>query len=191
MSKFQGMGKADIGGQSGSYIEVDGKFEIEVKRAFFMTSRKKQDMVMIEFIVQKSNTDAVKVGSKYSHAILTSWVDSFLEKCKAFFAAAGLGIDPSSGDVDDIEKLRDFVSSCGVETVKVGAGKKAVEMPTADCDDLDTLWEHAAEAATNDDEDAGTVNPLEGVKLLLETVCTPKKNKPSENFTNHYWTPIG
>lgn len=99
---FSGIEDAQISG-GGIYL-LDGGYLVELIKVFTLVSRKKEDLVVVEFKILESNNPARTVGSR------ASWVvnlkqDAALGNLKGFALAAGTtpGEEPPHIDEAAIE----------------------------------------------------------------------------------------
>lgn len=88
---FKGVGSASVS-QTGVYF-IPGNYVVTIKKVFTMRSRKKDDLFIVEAVIDQSNVPERPHGSK------ASWVvnfknDAALGNIKGFIAAVN-GIDPS------------------------------------------------------------------------------------------------
>lgn len=96
-SLFDGIEDAQISG-GGVYL-LDGVYLVQLIRVFTLVSRKKEDLMVVEFTILKSNNSLRAVGSR------ASWVvnlkqDAALGNIKAFAIAAGTTPDEAPPTID-------------------------------------------------------------------------------------------
>lgn len=101
-SLFDGIEDAQISG-GGIYL-LDGNYLVQLVKVFTLVSRKKEDLVVVEFTILKSTNSLRAAGSR------ASWVvnlkqDAALGNLKGFAIAAGTtpGEEPPSIDAAAIE----------------------------------------------------------------------------------------
>jgi len=186
MGRFEGLGKAEVSGEGGGgkYFAENGKFSVTVTRVFFYTSRKKQDMVILDCRVEWSNLSENPTGSQASYCIKASY-PNFDGMLKAALLAC-MGVNPTRGADANTLLLKEFLGACGVSSAMVQ--KRMV--PVSDITDIVPLWEATGEAAVNEDPADGEVNPCAGARLRIETVGVDKKNSDGR-FTQHFLSPWG
>jgi hypothetical protein len=96
MGKFKGLNQAEVFG-GGSYLPCeDATYKVTVKNAFVLTTRKNEVAAVIEFKVEESSSEKVKVGAFKSQMIMLKH-DSAAANIRQFTAAA-MGIDPKDDD---------------------------------------------------------------------------------------------
>jgi hypothetical protein len=89
---FGGIGQATIG-QGGVYF-LPGKYEVEVVAVKMIETRKKEDMFIVECLINESDNPERRVGTKAAYCCNRKH-DSFLGNVKAFLAACN-GADPEN-----------------------------------------------------------------------------------------------
>lgn len=107
MGKFKGVSSAKV--SAGGVYFLAGLYGVKVKRVHMITSRKKEDLFIVECVILTSNNDLRKPGTTCSWVVKMSQ-DAALGNIKGFMAAIN-GIDPNDDGAieeqigDDLEEL--------------------------------------------------------------------------------------
>jgi len=91
MSLFEGIGDAKIG--KGGFYFLDGKYVVDVVRAFAQFDRNRRAMFIVEASIAWSSNPERTVGQVPSWVVMMHW-DAALGHIKGFLAACN-GADPS------------------------------------------------------------------------------------------------
>jgi len=105
MGLFAGINEAKVG-QGGVYF-LEGIYRVEVLKCFTMTSRKREDLFIVEAKVVESDNDDRKPGMRCSW-IVNMKHDAALGNIKGFIAAMN-GIHPSDEEQVDEEVTEEAV----------------------------------------------------------------------------------